>query len=476
MAHSGAYAEPASLWYVVSSFKSGTSTSHAFRTPYIYQENTLQINCPENITAICDIDKCSADISKGLDVGIVKGTPTSIYWKMEGATEAASPSTGINHIGSYVFNVGVTFVRYTASDNLGNLVNCSFSVVVTDKQAPIISVPENITIGCNDRVPSPYTTLQALRNAGGDASDNCDLNPATFRLAAEEKSNSNCPYTITRSYQIADRQGNIGQAKQFILVEKRPDPVLTEQDKGALTLKSGMAVITSTTTGGNWNVGTSWAGGAIPLPGDDVIILNGATISLTGSQICNDITINGTLNCGGNTLQVNGSWANNGAFNAGTGTVEFAGTSNATLSGSSATVFKNFRISKGAVANVLQVNKNITLGGNISFTSGLMQINSGVSVGCTFNTGFTIESSAGISVNGGTFTTGAFSLENDGLFQINSGTATLGGASGNSIIVRNSGIFDINGGTINVAGRLEVSGGTADISGGTINLNTVRAK
>lgn len=473
MVHSGISSEPASLRYALSSIKSDVYSVNAFRKPYVYQETVLQLDCPENVTAICDIDKCSADISNGLDVEVVKGTPASIYWKMEGATEATSPRTGINQIGSYVFNVGVTFVSYTASDNLGNSATCTFSVAVTDKQVPEISFPGNITIGCNDRVPSPHTTLQAFLNAGGKASDNCNLNTATFKLESEQKSNSNCPYTITRTYQIADRQGNIGQAKQFILVEKRTEPVLKEQEGGSLTLKSGMAIITSTALGGNWNDGTSWVGGAVPQPGDDVIIVNGATILMTGNQVCNDITINGTLNCAANTLQVNGSWVNNGVFNAGTGTVEFTGTSNATISGSAATVFKNFRISKGAVGNVLHINKDIQLGGTITFTSGLMQINSGVSVGCTFNTGFTIESSAGISLNGGTFTTGAFSLENEGLFQINSGTATLGGASGNSIIVRNSGTFDINGGTINVAGRLEISGGTADISGGTINLNTV---
>ena len=351
---------------------------------------------------------------------------------------------------------------------------CSFSVVVTDKQEPVISVPENINIGCNDRIPSPYTTLQAFYNAGGMASDNCNLNPVTFKLESEQKSNPTCPYTLTRTYQVADRQGNTAQAKQFIIVERRNDPILSEQEKGMLSLKSGMAnTITSTAIGGNWNDGTSWVGGVAPLPGDDVVIVTGATISMTGNQVCNDITINGTLNCGGNTLQVNGSWANNGAFNAGTGTVEFAGTTNATLSGSSSTVFKNFRINKGAVGNILQINKDIQLGGIITFTSGLMQINSGAAVNCTFNTGFTIENNAGIFIDGGTFTTGTFSVNNNGLFRIDSGTATIGSNSGNSIVVTSNGTFDINGGTVNVAGRLEVSGGTADISGGTINLNAV---
>ena len=221
-----------------------------------------------------------------------------------------------------------------------------------------------------------------------------------------------------------------------ILVEKRTEPILSGQDKSTLNLKSVMAnTITSTAFGGNWSDGTSWVGGIAPLPDDDVIIVNGATISMTGNQICNNITINGTLNCGGNTLQVHGIWANNGAFNAGTGTVEFAGTTNASISGSSSTLFKNFIINKGTIGNILEINRNIQLGGAISFTSGLMQINSGVTVNCAFNTGFTIENNAGIFINGGSFSTGTFPFINNGLFRIDSGTALFGSSSGNSIVV-----------------------------------------
>jgi hypothetical protein len=472
--HSGAFSETASLRYAVSSFKSVDSTNQNFPSHYVYQENILQLKRPENIAANCDIDKCSAEISTGLDVEVLKGTPISICWKMEGATAAASPTTGINQIRTYVFNEGVTFVHYTATDNLGHAVTCTFSVVVTDKQAPEISAPEHITISCNDRVPSPHRTLQAFLNAGGTASDNCSLNTVTFILESEQKSNSFCPYTLARTYQIADFQGNIGQAKQFILVEKRIDPVSIEPQEKELNLKSVTAnTITSTSIGGNWNEGTSWEGGTVPLPSDDVIIANGATISMAGNQICNNLNINGTLNCGGNTLQVSGSWVNNGAFNAGTGTVEFAGISNATISGQSETVFKNFRINKGVVGSILQINKNLQLGGNITFSSGLMQINNVVTVHCTSNTGFTIENGAGIMINGGTFTTGQFSINNNGLFKIDNGTANIGSSSGKSIVLMNNGIFDINGGTVNVAGSLEMLGGTADISGGTINLNAV---
>ena len=472
LAQSEVFSESVPLWYKVSSVGNPDSTNNSISNSQIRNEKALKLKCPENISTYTDINICSADISNSLNIEILNGSLAQLTWIMEGATEAISLPYGINHIDHYIFNEGVTIISYTGSDNSGNTVDCSFTVVVSDNQAPRIAAPENISIGCNDRVPSPHTTLQAFLNAGGKASDNCSLNPATFKLESEQKSNTGCPFTITRTYEISDWQGNTSKVKQFISVEGKEIPEMNVEEH-VLRLKSGMGVITSTSTGGDWNLGTSWAGGVVPLPDDDVIIVNGATIFLTGNKICNDITINGTVNCGSNTLQVDGSWENNGIFNAGSGTVEFAGTSNATISGSSSTVFKNFRINKGAVGNVLQINKDIQLGGTIAFISGLMQINSGVTVSCTFNAGFTIENNAGLFINGGIFTTGAFPIDNDGLFRIDSGTANIGSSSGNSIVVRNNGTFDINGGTVNVAGRLEVSGGTADISGGTINLNTV---
>ncbi|MBK6281821.1 MAG: hypothetical protein IPF54_03385 [Draconibacterium sp.] len=118
MVHSGTCSESAPLWYAVSSIKYNVSSNNIFRYNHIDQDNTLQLNCPENITTICDIDICSAQIRNGLDVEVVKGIPATIYWKMEGATEATSSQTGINQIGNFVFNEGVTFMTYTAVDNL----------------------------------------------------------------------------------------------------------------------------------------------------------------------------------------------------------------------------------------------------------------------------------------------------------------------------------------------------------------------
>ena len=61
--------------------------------------------------------------------------------------------------------------------------------------------------------------------------------------------------------------------------------------------RSSAATITSTGSGGNWSLGTSWVGGVAPVSTDDVIIVNGATINVASSSACLSITINsgGTL-------------------------------------------------------------------------------------------------------------------------------------------------------------------------------------
>jgi len=51
-----------------------------------------------------------------------------IYWTMTGATNNASPTTGINYIELEEFHDGITTILYTALDSSGNASTCSFAV------------------------------------------------------------------------------------------------------------------------------------------------------------------------------------------------------------------------------------------------------------------------------------------------------------------------------------------------------------
>ncbi|RPI10746.1 MAG: HYR domain-containing protein, partial [Acidobacteriales bacterium] len=55
---------------------------------------------------------------------------SGLTWSMAGATTATSSATGINQIGTYIFNTGITTVTYIIADEGGNTNTCSFTVTV----------------------------------------------------------------------------------------------------------------------------------------------------------------------------------------------------------------------------------------------------------------------------------------------------------------------------------------------------------
>ena len=67
--------------------------------------------------------------------------------------------------------------------------------------------------------------------------------------------------------------------------------------------------ITSAATG-NWNVGTTWAGGVAPVAGDNAVIANTHVVTLTANASITNVTINsgGTLSAGTFNLTVTGDF------------------------------------------------------------------------------------------------------------------------------------------------------------------------
>ncbi len=92
-------------------------------------------------------------------------------------------------------------------------------------------------------------------------------------------------------------------------------------------------------------------------------------INLTNSvNITQNIVIeSGNLIAGLNTIGIEGNWVNNSSFSAGNGTVEFKGTNNQNIQGSSNTTFNNFTINKQANDIYLQINTRIS--GQLNFAT-----------------------------------------------------------------------------------------------------------
>ncbi len=96
---------------------------------------------------------------------------------------------------------------YMIKDLCGKTNQYEQYINIKDETAPFLwhSI-NNIRVDCV--IPQPYGSLNEFINSGGLATDNCEIDPASFKLANETITNTNCPKTITRTYQLSDKCGN----------------------------------------------------------------------------------------------------------------------------------------------------------------------------------------------------------------------------------------------------------------------------
>jgi len=456
----------------------------------IYGDPLITIEIPNsNNESVNDIQILEGTGSKSITGGTfllgAAGTPS-------GSTFYVNSDIPFNKIA--VYNECILRIIDTSKEQFKSKLNGTFPQLGSENGGMALTAPENKTIKCNDPIPQSYTSLQAFINDGGKALINCTLLPASFKFVGQNQNNASCPYTLTRTYQVSDIFGNTGTVEHRIFVESeaveaQPEAVIEPAKEEVLILKSAKAVYTATQNG-NWNDPATWGNSGPPTALDDVIIPNTITVTVNAASACTNIDIQagGTINySGANTLQVNGNWTNNGTYNGGTnGIVEFAGASNTSISGT--TNFEELIINKGSLNTTLTISgpTTVTSGGSLTLTSGLVTIPAGGSFTVNPASALSIPAIAGFDVNGGTLTTGNFTITNEGLIRVSSGTANFGNSSGNSVHTQQDGVFQVSqvSGTsvVNIAGRLEnTAGGTLaplgipagiNISGGTVTLAT----
>jgi len=143
---------------------------------------------PVNIATNSALGTCGAIVNYTVNATDNCGSPISYTFSQASGT---------------VFQVGITTVTVTARDASGNSVTRSFTVTVTDNQAPVITAPANINV-----------TLGTTVNLGtATASDNCGVPvitnnaPATFPLGV----------TLV-TWTATDAAGNRATATQTVTV------------------------------------------------------------------------------------------------------------------------------------------------------------------------------------------------------------------------------------------------------------------
>lgn len=280
------------------------------------------------------------------------------------------------------------------------------------------------------------------------------------------------------------------------------------------------ATITSTSSGGDWSLTSTWIGGVVPTVTDDVVIAAGANVVIRspygpGSPaLCNSLTINGTLTFGSGSasvrrldvttfvsinsgailtndgtaahlLNMGGNWTNNGTFNpivnTGTITVTFNGSGTQTMDGSAIQAFQSFIVNKAS--GTLETSANVTTltATAITVTAGTFNAPSTLSVaGNILITSGTLNSGANISLtgnftnNGGTLSGGTGTTTFNGTTQTIGGSApitfnhlTIASATTTSVAITTNNLSIADANSLTIGGFDLTVNGTTTIGAGT---------
>lgn len=136
------------------------------------------VTCTGNITQNNIAGTCTATIAVPDAVYSDNCVVSKLTWAMTGATTASSPATGINQIGTYTFNGGVTTITFTVYDAAGNTASCNFTVTVNDAEVPVITCPGNYSQN-NDA----GTCTASVVTANPGISDNCSVTTLTWSMS-----------------------------------------------------------------------------------------------------------------------------------------------------------------------------------------------------------------------------------------------------------------------------------------------------
>lgn len=221
------------ITYSVSDPSGNTATSATTITvsdnenPTVSAGTSVAATTSDDGTGNCTVVKAITAATKGDNCSVSKLT-----WTMTGATVDNSPATGINQVGSHVFNIGTTTITYTVTDGSGNSAMSSMNVVVTDIEQPIITRAVTTPLAyCNGQTTNNSRTFTAT------ATDNCTLSKLTWAItgtgtatpsaspATGINTNATANFTVgtyTITWTASDASGNSSSATNVLTINPLP--------------------------------------------------------------------------------------------------------------------------------------------------------------------------------------------------------------------------------------------------------------
>ncbi len=187
---------------------SGNTASCSF-TVSVLETVPPEITCPADISLPADDGICGA---------VVNYTPPVGTDACPGATTVLTSGLG----SGATFPVGVSTETYTVTDASGNSVSCSFTITISDQQAPIITCPADINVDADPGICSTVVNFNPPT-----VSDNCDASVIPVQTAGPTSGSPFPVGTTTITFTATDITGNESNCSFDVVVSDTEAPTIT---------------------------------------------------------------------------------------------------------------------------------------------------------------------------------------------------------------------------------------------------------
>ncbi|QTN38259.1 HYR domain-containing protein [Cryomorphaceae bacterium] len=240
-------------------------------------ENPI-ISCPQNISVSNDAGQCGAIVNYAVPTATDNCTNVSL-------TRISGPASGS------VFPIGTTAISYQATDDAGNTSQCTFTVTVSDQEAPVLSCPSNITVSstgssCNAIVSYPFPTATdncpgqvTIAQSGNSSSGIYPVGTTSITFTATDASGntSTCSFSITVTPSITVSLGPaVTECSVATLVPQAPSGGTYQWSTGS------NASLLTVTQSGTYSVTVTYPGGCSASDAVSVTITGNPNVSISG--------------------------------------------------------------------------------------------------------------------------------------------------------------------------------------------------